>query len=102
MELIELKCYPILNGIMAWWSSVKEATQYLVTLYINDDPISEKIVERTEKYCSFTGLAAIDGTTQGAASSICLAASNVHVRGVSPIAGLIITSKYKQKTETVN
>ena len=57
--VIELKCYPILNGIMAWWSSVEDAARYIVTLYINDAPISEKIVERTEKYYSFTGLAAI-------------------------------------------
>ena len=77
MLMIDLKCYPILNGIMAWWSSVEDAARYIVTLYINDAPISEKIVERTEKYCSFTGLAAIDGQTRGAASSISLAASHV-------------------------
>ena len=77
MQMIGLKCYPILNGIMAWWSSVENAARYIVTLYINDAPISEKIVERTEKYCSFTGLAAIDGQTRGAASSISLAASHV-------------------------
>lgn len=59
MQMIGLKCYPIFNGIMAWWSSVEDAARYIVTLYINDAPISEKIVERTEKYYSFTGLAAI-------------------------------------------
>ena len=56
---MKLKCYPILNGIMAWWSSVEDAARYIVTLYINDAPISEKIVERKKKYYSFTGLAAI-------------------------------------------
>lgn len=84
---MELKCYPILNGIMAWWSSVENAARYIVTLYINDAPISEKVVERTEKYCAFTGLAAIDGQTRGAASFISLAASHVHVRGTSPHSG---------------
>ena len=84
---MKLKCYPILNGIMAWWSSVEDAARYIVTLYINDAPISEKVVERTEKYCAFTGLAAIDGQTRGAASSISLAASHVHVRGTSPHSG---------------
>lgn len=87
MQMIDLKCYPILNGIMAWWSSVEDAAHYIVTLYINDAPISEKIVERTEKYCSFTGLAAIDGQTRGAASAISLAASHVHIRGSSPHSG---------------
>lgn len=77
MQMIKLKSYPILNGIMAWWSSVEDAARYIVTLYINDAPISEKIVERTEKYCSFTGLAAIDGQTRGAATSISFAASHV-------------------------
>lgn len=83
MQTIDLKCYPILNGIMAWWSSIEDAARYIVTLYINDAPISEKIVERTEKYCFFTGLAAINGQTRGAASSISRAASYVHVRGYS-------------------
>lgn len=73
MQMIKLKSYPILNGIMAWWSSVEDAARYIVTLYINDASISEKVVERTEKYCAFTGLAAIDGQTRGAASSISLA-----------------------------
>lgn len=77
MQMIGLKCYPILNGIMAWWRSVENAARYIVTLYINDAPISEKVVERTEKYCAFTGLAAIDGQTRGAASSISLAASHM-------------------------
>lgn len=84
---MELKCYPILNGIMAWWSSVETAARYIVTLYINDAPISEKVVERTEKYCAFTGLAAIDGQTRGAASSISLAVSHVLARGTSPHSG---------------
>lgn len=59
MQMIDLKCYPILNGIMAWWSSIENAARYIVTLYINNASISEKVVERTEKYYSFTGLAAI-------------------------------------------
>ena len=88
MLMIELKCYPILNGIMAWWSSVEDAARYIVTIYINDAPISEKDVERTEKYCAFTGLAAIDGQTRGAASSISRAASHVHVAvGLPPHSG---------------
>lgn len=65
MQMIKLKSYPILNGIMAWWSSVEDAARYIVTLYINDAPISEKIVERTEKYYSFTGLAAISLRSPG-------------------------------------
>lgn len=85
MQMINLKCYPILNGIMAWWSAVEDAARYIVTLYINDAPISEKVVERTEKYCAFTGLAAIDGQTRGAASSIALAASHVIVSGHSSL-----------------
>ena len=84
MQMIGLKCYPILNGIMAWWSSVENAARYIVTLYINDAPISEKVVERTEKYCAFTGLAAIDGQTRGAASSISLAASHMVGRICTP------------------
>ena len=95
MQMIKLKSYPILNGIMAWWSSVEDAARYIVTLYINDAPISEKIVERTEKYYSFTGLAAIDGQTRGAASSISLAASHVHIRGSSPHSGLDYFIKVK-------
>ena len=67
---MELKCYPILNGIMAWWSSVEDAARYI------------------EKYCAFTGLAAIDGQTRGAASSISRAASHVHVAvGLPPHSG---------------
>lgn len=78
MKVIALQCYPILNGIMAWWWSTEEETaQYVVTLYINDYPISEKVVERSEKYCTFTGLAAIDGQTRGAASSISYEISHV-------------------------
>lgn len=77
MQMIDLKCYSILNGIMAWWSSVEDAARYIVTLYINDAPISEKVVERTEKYYSFTGLAAINGQTRGGASGSALSAFHV-------------------------
>lgn len=45
MQMIKLKSYPILNGIMAWWSSVEDAARYIVTLYINDAPISEKLLK---------------------------------------------------------
>lgn len=65
MNYIDLTCKPILNGIMAYWDDVNIAARYIVTLYINDNDISTRINERTEKYCAFTGLAAIDGVTRG-------------------------------------
>jgi hypothetical protein len=60
---MELVCKPLMNGIMAYWSEVKNTASYNVTLYINNQAISKKINPRTELYCTFNGLAAIDGIT---------------------------------------
>ncbi len=60
---MNLICKPLMNGIMAYWSEVPEAAYYNVMLYINDQMISKRINERTELYCTFTGLAAIDNVT---------------------------------------
>lgn len=60
---IKLYCKPLLEGIMTFWEEVEEAAAYYVVLYINDMPISKKTVARSELYCSFKGLAAIDGKT---------------------------------------
>ena len=62
---MKLICKPLMNGIMAYWDEVENASSYNVTLYINKQPISKRINERTELYCTFTGLAAIDGLTSG-------------------------------------
>ena len=67
---MELVCKPLMNGIMAYWSEVKEAASYNVTLYINNQAISKKINPRTELYCTFNGLAAIDGLTESATNRI--------------------------------
>ena len=66
---MELICKPLMNGIMAYWSEVKKAASYNVTLYINKQAISKRINPRTELYCTFNGLAAIDGTTKKIISS---------------------------------
>lgn len=81
MEEINLKCNPILNGIMAYWEGVEAAARYIIKLYINDKDISTKINERTEKYCTFTGLASIDNTTISITTSICRAAKAVLYNG---------------------
>ena len=60
MNGLKLTCKPIFNGIMAYWEMVKDAAQYIVTLYIDDEPISVRTNPRTELYCSFTGLASLD------------------------------------------
>ena len=60
---MKLVCKPLMNGIMAYWDEVPEAACYNVKLYINDQMISKRINERTELYCTFTSLAAIDGET---------------------------------------
>lgn len=65
MGKVNLICKPILNGIMSYWDGIDVAARYIITLYINDQDISTRINERTEKYCTFTGLAAIDGITRG-------------------------------------
>lgn len=76
MEKMNLTCKPILNSIMAYWEGVEESVRYIIKLFINDKDISTKINERTEKYCSFTGLAAIDNTTISITSSIYRAAQS--------------------------
>ena len=60
---MNLVCKPIFQGIMAYWDGNKNAASYTIKLFINDRVISQRINERTELYCSFTGLAAIDGIT---------------------------------------
>lgn len=67
---MELICRPLMNGIMAYWSEVEEAASYNVTLYINNQAISKKINPRTELYCTFNGLAAIDNLTESATDRI--------------------------------
>lgn len=76
---MKLICKPLMNGIMAYWDEVENAVAYNITLYINEQAISKRINERTELYCTFTGLAAIDGVTRNTISSA--AASTVHVVG---------------------
>lgn len=66
---MKLICKPLMNGIMAYWDEVKYAAAYNITLYINDQAISKRINERTEMYCTFTGLAAIDGVTKNTISA---------------------------------
>ena len=76
---MKLICKPLMNGIMAYWDEVEDAVAYNITLYINQQAISKRINERTEMYCTFTGLAAIDGITKQTISAA--AASIVHVAG---------------------
>lgn len=56
---MNLICKPLINGIMAYWTPVKEASHY----NINNQLISTRVNERTELYCTFTELAPIDGVT---------------------------------------
>lgn len=60
---MNLICRPLLQGIMAYWDEVPNTAVYTIKLFINEKMISRKINERTELYCSFNGLAPIDGTT---------------------------------------
>lgn len=79
---MELVCKPLMNGIMAYWSEVEEAARYNVTLYINNQAISKRINPRTELYCTFNGLAAIDGITKNTISSAASSTVNyVVIRG---------------------
>ena len=66
---MKLVCNPLLNGIMAYWEKVEDAASYTVSLYVNEQVISTRIIERSEMYTSFSGLAAIDGQTKGLFSS---------------------------------
>lgn len=72
ISLIKMKlfCKPLLNGIMAYWEKVEDAASYTVSLYVNEQIISTRIIERSEMYTSFSGLAAIDGQTKGLFSSL--------------------------------
>ena len=67
---MKLICKPLMNGIMAYWSEVENTASYTVTLYINNRAISKKINPRTELYCTFNGLAAIDSLTESATDRI--------------------------------
>lgn len=60
---MNLICKPLINGIMAYWTPVEDASHYNIKLYINNLLISTRVNERTELYCTFTGLAPIDGMT---------------------------------------
>ena len=60
---MNLICKPLINGIMAYWTPVEDASHYNIKLYINNQLISTRVNERTELYCTFTGLAPIDGVT---------------------------------------
>ncbi len=57
MNKLNLICEPILNGIMAYWAEVEEAARYIVTLHVGDLAISTRDNERSERYCTFNGLA---------------------------------------------
>lgn len=74
---MKLVCKPLMNGIMVYWSEVENTASYNVTLYINNQAISKKVNPRTELYCTFNGLAAIDGITKN--TIITAASSTVHV-----------------------
>lgn len=60
---MNLICKPLINGIMAYWTPVEDASHYNIKLYINNQLISTRVNQRTELYCTFTGLAPIDGIT---------------------------------------
>ena len=68
LSKITLRCNPLMNGIMAYWHRVDKAACYNVSLYINAQVISTRVIERNELYTTFTGLVAIDGVTEGVIS----------------------------------
>ena len=76
---MNLICKPLINGIMAYWTLVEDASHYNVKLYINNQLISTRVNERTELYCTFTGLAPIDGVTSSIIQSS--ARSLQHIAG---------------------
>ena len=76
---MKLECKPLLEGIMAYWEETQEAASYTAVLYINDTIISRRTIQRGELYCSFKGLAAVDGQTRSKISSAAM--STVHVVG---------------------
>jgi len=76
---MKLECKPLLEGIMAYWEETQEAASYTAVLYINDTIISRRTIQRGELYCSFKGLAAVDGQTRSTIRSA--AVSTVPVVG---------------------
>ena len=82
---MELVCKPLMNGIMAYWDEVENTASYTISLYINDQVISRRINDRNEMYVTFNGLAAVDGVTKGAFSSLAgtVASAGRHVVGAS-------------------
>ena len=67
---MKLECKPLLEGIMAYWEETQEAASYTAILYINDTIISRRTIQRGELYCSFKGLAAVDGQTTSTVKSV--------------------------------
>lgn len=67
---MKLECKPLLEGIMAYWEESQEAASYTAILYINDTIISRRTIQRGELYCSFKGLAAVDGQTKSTVKSV--------------------------------
>lgn len=67
---MKLECKPLLEGIMAYWEESQEAASYTAILYINDTIISRRTIQRGELYCSFKGLAAVDGQTTSTVKSV--------------------------------
>lgn len=80
---MNLICKPLINGIMAYWTPVEDASHYNIKLYINDQLISTRVNERTELYCTFTGLAAIDGVTSSIIQSSARSLVNIVGGGYS-------------------
>ena len=78
---MKLICKPLLNGIMAYWERVEEAASYTVSLYINEQVISTRVIDRNEMYTTFNGLAAIDGWPRGLFRSLEETVKSVSVHG---------------------
>ena len=84
---MKLTCKPLMQGIMAYWDEVPEAAGYNIMLFINNQMISKRTNDRTELYCSFSGLAAVDGSTQSTMISAAAFIRGVGVR-TPPHSGL--------------
>lgn len=80
---MNLTCKPLINGIMAYWTPVEDAAHYNIKLYINDQLISTRVNERTELYCTFKGLAPIDGVTSSIIQSSARSLVNIVGGGYS-------------------
>ena len=85
LSKITLRCNPLMNGIMAYWHRVDKAACYNVSLYINAQVISTRVIERNELYTTFTGLAAIDGVTEGLIERVYKPRSNLPGWVANPI-----------------